>query len=69
MTNLLQALVFSTIHLGVVFTPEPLLFLAITFLLGLAWGYTVQRTESVLGSILFHAGTDIVLILGVFSAL
>nr|NIN66142.1 CPBP family intramembrane metalloprotease [Anaerolineae bacterium]NIN96311.1 CPBP family intramembrane metalloprotease [Anaerolineae bacterium] len=68
-TNLLQALVFSTIHLGVVFTPEPLLFLAITFLLGLAWGHTVQRTESVLGSILFHAGTDIVLILGVFSAL
>ncbi|MCJ2531692.1 MAG: CPBP family intramembrane metalloprotease [Candidatus Thermoplasmatota archaeon] len=67
--NLLQALVFTTIHIGVVFTPEPLLFLLLVFLLGLAWGYTMQKTDSVIGSILFHAGTDIVLIAGLFSAL
>ncbi len=68
-TNLLQALIFSTIHLEVVYTPEPYLFLVLTFSRSLAWGYVMQRTDSVLGSVLFHAGADIVIIVGIFSAL
>ena len=67
--NVLQAVVFCTIHLSVAYTPEPYLFVALTFFLGLAWGYVMQRTDSLLGSVLFHAGTDIPIILSIFLAL
>jgi len=67
--NVLQALVFCTIHLSVSYAPEPYLFVALTFLLGLAWGGLAQRTDSLLGSVLFHAGTDIPVIISIFLAL
>ena len=67
--NFLQALVFCTIHLSVAYTPEPYAFVALTFFLGLAWGWMAQRTDSLLASVLFHAGTDIPIILSIFMAL
>jgi len=67
--NLLQAIIFCTIHLSVAYTPEPYLFVVLTFFLGLAWGYVTQRTDSLLGSVLFHAGTDIPIIISIFLAL
>ena len=68
-SNLLQSIIFCSIHLEVAYIPEPYLFVLLTFLLGLAWGYIVQRTESILGSLLFHAGTDIPIIISIFSTL
>ncbi|MCL4437377.1 MAG: CPBP family intramembrane metalloprotease [Thaumarchaeota archaeon] len=65
--NLLQAVIFSLSHLGSHYTPALLIFLAITFLLGLAFGAVAQKTNSLLGSILFHAGTDVPVVLGYFS--
>jgi membrane protease YdiL (CAAX protease family) len=67
--NFLQAIVFCTIHLSVAYTPEPYLFVVLTFFLGLAWGWMAQRTDSLLASVLFHAGTDIPIILSIFLAL
>ncbi|MCX6649892.1 MAG: CPBP family intramembrane metalloprotease [Candidatus Bathyarchaeota archaeon] len=67
--NFLQALVFCSIHLSVAYTPEPYAFVALTFFLGLAWGWVAQRTDSLLASVLFHAGTDIPIILSIFLAL
>ena len=66
-SNLLQAIIFCTIHLSVSYSPEPTLFVILTFVLGLAWGYLMQRTDSLLGSVLFHAGTDISVIIQIFS--
>jgi len=68
-SNILQAIIFCTIHLSVSYTPEPYLFVILTFFLGLAWGYAMQRTDSLLGSVLFHAGTDIPIIISIFSTL
>jgi membrane protease YdiL (CAAX protease family) len=34
--------------------------------LALAWGYVIQKTESLWGSVLFHAGADLLIILGIF---
>ena len=68
-SNLLQAIIFCTIHLSVAYTPEPYFFVVLTFFLGLAWGYVMQRTDSLLGSVLFHAGTDIPIIISLFSTL
>jgi membrane protease YdiL (CAAX protease family) len=71
-SNLLQALIFSLSHsvAGVglnAYTPFIWVLVIFTFALGLTWGYIMQRTDSVLGSILFHAGTDIPIFLGIFS--
>ena len=73
-SNLLQAIIFSLSHsvAGVgltAYTSYVWALVIFTFLLGLAWGYLMQRTDSILGSVLFHAGTDIPVFLGIFSTL
>jgi len=65
--NLVQALVFPMAHLGAGYTASLPIFLAIVFFLGLAFGAVTQKTDSLLGAILFHAGTDIPAVLGYFS--
>jgi len=66
-SNFLQAIVFSSAHLGSQFTTFLFIFLVITFFLGLAFGAVMQKTDSLLGAVLFHAGTDVPVILGYFS--
>ncbi len=66
-SNFLQALIFSSAHLGSTYTPALAIFLVITFLLGLGFGELMKRTNSLLGSVLFHAGADIPIVLGYFS--
>jgi len=69
MSNFLIAFVFTLMHGSVNFTANNYIFLAILFPLALAWGYIIQKTDSVWGSILFHAGMDIPIMLGIFSNL
>lgn len=62
-SNLLQAIIFSLSHTvagtgATVYTPFSAVFVLITFLLSLTWGYVMQRTDGLLGSVLFHAGSD-----------
>jgi membrane protease YdiL (CAAX protease family) len=71
-SNLLQAIIFSLSHsvAGVglnAYTPFIWALVIFTFSLGLAWGYIMQRTNSIIGSVLFHAGTDIPVFIGIFS--
>lgn len=66
-SNCLIVLVFTGLHLGVTYTRDQMLFLIIVVPLALAWGYTMQKTDGVWGSILFHAGTDIPIFLAIFS--
>jgi membrane protease YdiL (CAAX protease family) len=71
-SNLLQAIIFSLSHsvAGVglnAYTPFIWVLVIFTFSLGLVWGYIMQRTDSILGSTLFHAGTDIPVFIGIFS--
>jgi len=67
--NLLQALIYSLMHFGASYTSESLIFLIITLVLGILYGYIILKTDSLLGAILFHAGTDIAIIIGIFSTL
>ena len=69
MSNFLIAFVFTLLHGSVNYTADQYLFLAILFPLALGWGYVMQKTDSVWGSILFHAGMDIPIMLGIFSNL
>jgi len=41
-------------------------FVAFTFVLGLAWGWLVQRTRTLWGSVLSHAIGDVFVLLGFF---
>ncbi|MFX1259176.1 MAG: lysostaphin resistance A-like protein [Promethearchaeota archaeon] len=67
--NILQALIYSLMHFGAGYTSESLIFLVITFVLGILYGYIILKTDSLIGTILFHAGTDIAIVLGIFSTL
>jgi len=67
LSNCLVVLVFTGLHLGVTYTRDEMLFLIVVVPLALVWGYVMQRTDSVWGSILFHAGTDIPVFLAIFS--
>jgi membrane protease YdiL (CAAX protease family) len=66
--NVLTATVFAFMHLGVLFTASLTMFLVIVFLLGLLWGWIMQRTRSVLAPALFHAGVDMLIIADAFAA-
>jgi membrane protease YdiL (CAAX protease family) len=68
-SNFMVAFVFTVMHGAANYTSDQYIFLAILFPLALAWGYIMQKTDGVWGSILFHAGMDIPIILGIFSNL
>jgi membrane protease YdiL (CAAX protease family) len=65
----LIAFIFTGLHSSVTYTADNRIFIAVTFPLALALGYIMQKTDSVWGSILLHAGMDIPIILGIFSQL
>lgn len=60
------AIVFTLLHKGASYTSDELMFLAATFPLAVLWGYITQKTDSLWGAILFHAGMDIPIFLGIF---
>jgi membrane protease YdiL (CAAX protease family) len=61
--------VFTLWHAGASYAVSPPFFLAIVFVLGLGWAYVVRSTDSLWGAVLFHAGADIPVVIGVFSLL
>ncbi len=67
MANCLIALVFTGLHAAVTYTSSQMGFIAVLVPLALAWGYLMQKTDAIWGSILFHAGMDISIVLGLFS--
>lgn len=67
LSNLAVAFVFTLVHGAATYSVDQALFLGILFPLALVWGYVMQKTDGVWGSILFHAGMDIPIILGIFS--
>jgi len=69
LSNLLTAIVFTLLHFPVTYVPDRIPFLVGTFLLALIWGALMQKTDSLWGSALFHAGADCLIIFGVFASL
>jgi membrane protease YdiL (CAAX protease family) len=67
--NLMIAIPFTLMHTGVEYTANVLIFMGMLFPLSLAWGWLLQKTDSLWGSALFHAAMDIPIVLGLFSNL
>jgi len=68
-SNLLTAIVFTLAHMKVeyVISGEILRFLAMVFILAIVWGYLMQKSESLIGPVLFHAGADLLLFSSLFN--
>ncbi|MGA2005041.1 MAG: CPBP family intramembrane glutamic endopeptidase [Terriglobales bacterium] len=63
------ALAFTLAHMQVTYAPNLWGFLLVTFVFSIAWGWLMQKTGSLWGSVLFHAGADLLIILPIFSSL
>ncbi len=62
---IVTALVFASIHVGASYInpTERIIFPTIVFVFGLINGYVMLKTNSIWGSVLFHAGYDLLVIL------
>lgn len=69
LANILTAFVFAIGHAGVTYSEDVLAFVAIAFVFALIWGYVMQKTGSLLGSALFHAGADTLIMIGIFAGI
>ena len=67
-SNLLVAIAFTAAHMQVGYTDDLPLFLGVLFVLALAWGYVMQKTRSLLASVLFHAGADMLIMIAIFAS-
>lgn len=69
LANLLTAVVFTLAHVQVTYVADVLQFLVIVFPLALLWGYLMQKSDSLWGSALFHAGADCMIVFGIFASM
>jgi membrane protease YdiL (CAAX protease family) len=63
----LLAFIFTGLHSWVSYTADNRIFIAVTFPLAGALGFIMQKTDSIWGSILLHAGMDIPVMIGIFA--
>lgn len=69
LSNLLIGSVFALWHLDIKYTSDLIGLLPIIFALGLFFGLVIQKTKSLWGGALSHAGADIPVIVGYLSTL
>jgi hypothetical protein len=62
------ALAFTLAHMQATYAANVWGFLLVLFGFSIAWGWLMQKTGSLWGSVLFHAGADLLIILPVFSS-
>ena len=66
---LLTSVIFALFHQAILQYTDVvtyIAFLIITFLLGLAWGYIMQKSDSIWGAVVAHAVADILLLIAAF---
>jgi membrane protease YdiL (CAAX protease family) len=68
---LLTAIIFTLAHIGAAYLSgaERIQFLVVLFPLAIVWGYCIQKTGSLLGSVISHAGADLLVLNGFIAAL
>jgi uncharacterized protein len=69
-TNLVTTIPFVVIHAGNDYMSDTFVFLALqTLPVSLLWCWLMQKTNSIWGSLLFHAALDIPIFVGIYSRL
>jgi membrane protease YdiL (CAAX protease family) len=64
---ILTAIVFAASHMQVTYTPDVFIFVGLVLILGLLWGFLMHFTKSIIVSMLFHAGADLMIIIPIYS--
>ncbi len=64
----LTSIVFGIAHMQIGYSTDIATMVIITFFFGLIWGTLIYYTRSLIASILFHAGADLVLIIPIFDS-
>lgn len=68
-TIIVTTLVFTLAHLDVSYTPaSQIIFMIVLVIIGVVGSWIMMKTGSLLGSVLFHAGADLLLIMGMLSS-
>jgi membrane protease YdiL (CAAX protease family) len=65
----LTSVIFALFHQAILEYTDPVTFTAfllVTFFLGIAWGYVMQKSDSIWGAVLAHAIADILFLITVF---
>jgi uncharacterized protein len=69
-TNVVTTIPFVLMHAFTSYSTDTIFFLALQLLpLSLAWCWLMQKTNSIYGSILFHAAMDVPIFVGIFSTM
>jgi membrane protease YdiL (CAAX protease family) len=69
-TNIVTTIPFVLAHAFTSYSTDTIIFLALQLLpFSLAWCWLMQKSNSIWGSILFHAAMDIPIVVGIFSTL
>jgi hypothetical protein len=68
-SNVLMALVFAATYPTAGLASNVFVFAWIVFVLGLTWGYIMQKTDNIVGSWLFHAGAEVSVAVGLMASL
>ncbi len=61
---IITAIVFAAVHISSTYVIDILLFMVALMALALLWGWLMQKTNSIWGAVLIHAGGDVLVILG-----
>ena len=63
------ALAFTLAHMQVRYAPDIIVFMMVLLGLSIAWGWLMRKSNSLWGSVVFHAGADLLIILPIFKEL
>ncbi len=66
---LLASIVFTLLHFPAGYVVDAILFMVQLFPFALVWGWLMQKTDSIWGSVLFHAGADCIIIFSIYRML
>jgi membrane protease YdiL (CAAX protease family) len=66
---LLASIVFTLLHFPAGYVVNAILFVVQLFPFALVWGWLMQKTDSIWGSVLFHAGADCIIIFNIYKVL
>jgi len=66
---LATTLVFALAHVQVNYAAHLWGFVAFVAVLGALWGLLMQKSKGIWGSVLFHAGADVAIILPIYQAM
>jgi membrane protease YdiL (CAAX protease family) len=61
---IITSLVFAGVHISSTYVIDILIFMVALLALALLWGWLMRKSNSIWGPVLFHAGGDVLVILG-----